>query len=241
MQQVEKSVWNMATIPLHQTYTALNNGGIILGAYDQDEMIGFLYSFPGFKHKEAYVCSHMLGILPSYRKSGLGIQMKQKQAEIAKQAGFQMITWTFDPLESKNAYINIHLLGAVGAIYLENHYGDLDDGLNTGLPTDRMQIKWDMITDKERINQVEEQYVLLTADAQWKPLKQQRDLQSKAYWFVQIPSDFQGLKATDFSLAKAWRFAARDVFQGLFTKGFQATNYLYDQTDHWGYYVFTKK
>lgn len=100
MQEIETAVWQMPPLPVHQTFTALNNGGIILGAFDDKKLIGFLYSFAGFDGHVSYICSHMLGILPAYRASGLGVQMKIKQAEIARDMGYQMITWTFDPLES---------------------------------------------------------------------------------------------------------------------------------------------
>jgi len=240
MQQVEQAVWNMATIPIHQTYTALNHGGIILGAYDGEELVGFLYSFPGFKDNQAYICSHMLGILPAYRTSNLGAKMKRKQAELAKDAGFSMITWTFDPLESKNASINLHQLQAVGAVYLENHYGDLNDGLNTGLPTDRIQIIWDMKSPKERIDHVDETQTLLKVGKQSRPLQKPQDITKGKRWFVGIPGDFQTIKTNDFALAKAWRFESRVIFQQLFAFKFQAVDYIYDATNKQGFYVFEK-
>ncbi len=240
MQKVEQSVWNMATTPIHQTYTVLNNGGIILGAYEGKKMVGFLYSFPGFKDNHAYICSHMLGILPAYRTSNLGAKMKQKQAELAQNAGFSMITWTFDPLESKNAYINLHQLQAVGAVYLENHYGDLNDGLNTGLPTDRIQIIWDMKPPKERINHVDETQTLLKVGEQRRPLQEPQDITKGERWFVGIPGDFQTMKTNDFTLAKAWRFESRAVFQQLFALDFQAVDYIYDTTNKQGFYIFEK-
>lgn len=240
MQKVEAAVWNVATIPIHHTYTALNNGGIIIGAFDGEKMIGFLYSFPGFTNGQSYICSHMLGILPAYRTSNLGVKMKQKQAELAKDAGFSMITWTFDPLESKNAYINLHQLQAVGAIYLENHYGDLNDGLNTGLPTDRIQIIWDMKSPKERIDHVDETQTLLKVGEQSRPLQEPQDITKGKRWFVGIPGDFQTIKTNDFALAKAWRFESRVIFQQLFAFKFQAVDYIYDATNKQGFYVFEK-
>lgn len=240
MQAVEKAVWDMPTTPLHQTYTALNNGGILLGAYDGTKMIGFLYSFPGFDGKAIYVCSHMLGIIPAYRKSGLGVQMKQKQAEIAKTEGFSYITWTFDPLESKNAFINIHHLQAIGAIYLENHYGDLDDGLNSGLPTDRIQIVWDMkIGEHERMT-MDGARLLLAKDVLGKPKRMEQDLLTENVWMVGIPSDFQAIKATNLALAKSWRLESRATFQALFSAGFEAVGYQLDEDQQQGYYIFRK-
>jgi len=238
LQKVEEAVWNVATIPIHQTYTALNNGGIIIGAFDRDELIGYLYSFPGFRNGQAYICSHMLGILPPYRTNNLGVKLKQKQAEIAKDAGFSMITWTFDPLESKNAYINLHQLQAVGAIYLENHYGNLNDGLNTGLPTDRIQIIWEMKLSNKQIDHLDETQILLTVDEQRRPSQKTQDITKGKRWFVGIPGDFQTIKTNDFSLAKEWRFESRAIFQRLFALGFKAVDYIYDADNTQGFYVF---
>src|SRR5690625_4973621 len=141
LSKVEKTVWNMAPIPIHQTFTAMKHGGILLGAFSGTKMVGFSYGFAGFKGKDPYLCSHMLGILPEYRKSGLGKNMKLKQAQLAKQKGYRMITWTFDPLESKNAYLNLHQLKAKGATDKKDVDGNMNDKLNQGLPTDTIEIE----------------------------------------------------------------------------------------------------
>ncbi|WP_052366545.1 GNAT family N-acetyltransferase [Geomicrobium sp. JCM 19055] len=91
MMDVEEAVWQMEPLQVHQTFTVLKNGGIILGAYDDEKMIGFLYSFPGFVEGDVYLCSHMLGFLPDYRKRGIGVLMKQRQAELAKDRGYQKL------------------------------------------------------------------------------------------------------------------------------------------------------
>lgn len=244
MQQVEKSVWQMPTIPIHQTYTALNNGGVILGAYDKNKIIGFLYSFPGFDGEKPYLCSHMLGILADYRKEGLGKKMKLKQAEIAKQKGFSKITWTFDPLESLNAYLNLHKLGAVGARYKENHYGYMNDDLNQGLPTDRIQIDWNLENDRpSKAASFERKKVLLDSKKNQPILKEafSKELSSGEHWFVAIPVNFQKMKVEDFKLANAWRCQTRKVFQALFSEGYAATDLLRHHEDGTCYYYFSKQ
>jgi len=244
MQQVEKSVWQMPTIPIHQTYTALNNGGVILGAYDKDKIIGFLYSFPGFDGEKPYLCSHMLGIMADYRKAGLGKKMKLKQAEAAKQKGFSKITWTFDPLESLNAYLNLHKLGAIGARYKENHYGYMHDELNQGLPTDRIQIDWILHNDRQsKAVPFEREKVLLDSEANEPILKDafSGELSAGEHWFVAIPANFQKMKGQDFELAKAWRYQTRKVLQALFSERYAATDLLRHNEDGTCYYIFSKK
>lgn len=245
MQKVEAAVWQMEPIPVHQTFTALNNGSIILGAYDGEEMVGFLYSFAGFDGGAPYLCSHMLGILPAYQTDGLGVKMKMKQAEIARQMGYQMITWTFDPLESRNAYLNLHKLGAIGAIYKANHYGSMDDELNQGLPTDRIQILWDIKNNKaNKTIPFDETKLLLDRNSEGYPMIKESFYSQKVftsdYLFMAIPVKFQDIKQMDFQLAKKWRMETRIVIQTLFGNGFLARDLIRDHTGSLSYYVFTK-
>src|SRR5690606_29516462 len=95
MQRVENAIWGDMPTPIHQTYTAYHNGGVMIGAFLDGKMIGFQYSFPGFDGKDAYLVSHTLGVLPEYRKSGLGGKIKIKQAEVAAEKGYNMMVWTF--------------------------------------------------------------------------------------------------------------------------------------------------
>ncbi|MDY0394542.1 GNAT family N-acetyltransferase [Virgibacillus halophilus] len=244
MQQVERGVWHMDPIPVHQTFTALHNGGIILGAFDGDDMVGFLYSFAGFDGTAPYLCSHMMGMLPDYRMGGLGESLKLKQAEIARNLGYTMITWTYDPLESRNAYVNLHKLGAAGAVFQANHYGEMDDEFNQGLPTDRIQIKWDLTSEKKHPEvTVDAEKILLDGGNNHEPvilggLEKVETAANEQVYFVAIPADFQAVKQADFEAAKSWRLQSGKVFQKLFDHGFQASDLI--RKEDFSYYVFTK-
>ncbi|HLR59986.1 MAG TPA: GNAT family N-acetyltransferase [Pseudogracilibacillus sp.] len=245
MQAIESLVWKMDPIPLHHTYTTMKNGGIILGAFDAHKMIGFLYSFPGFKKRKIHLCSHMLGILPEYRMSGVGEAMKLYQAELAKEQGYPMITWTFDPLESRNAYLNIHKLEAVGAVYQANYYGSMDDELNKGLPSDRIQIEWHVNHQKKRPDYAfDATKLLLDINEAQQPILtevgQALDEISEDLLFIAIPKEFQTIKQNDFELAKAWRSKTSILFEKLFELGFIATDLMTNQHELISYYVFTK-
>lgn len=245
VQKIETEVWNMDPIPVHQTFTALKNGGILLGAFDGKKMVGFLYSFAGFEEGSAYLCSHMLGILPAYQTDGLGVKMKMKQAETARKLGYRLITWTYDPLESRNAYLNLHKLRGIGAIYKVNHYGAMKDELNQGLPSDRIQMKWFINeTPDNQIYHYDRQKLLLDADANGVPMLtsffKRSDWMRTDVSFVAIPMRFQKMKQTNFELAKQWRMETRLVFQTLFDEGFQATDLLLDRDQALSYYVLTK-
>lgn len=245
MQQVEVRVWNMKPIPLHQTFTSLQNGGIILGAFAGYDMVGFLYSFPGFKNRSVHLCSHMLGIIPEYQMGGIGVKMKQKQAKLAREKGYPMITWTFDPLESRNAYLNLHKLGAIGQEYNSNYYGSMQDELNQGLPTDRIQIEWFIHEISERKNYpFDREKLLLDENERGEPvmteLAKQADLNISNVFFIAIPEFFQEIKLNDLALATKWRIETRTIIQRLFEAGFIATDLIpYPKRTQYCY-VFTK-
>src|SRR5699024_5776342 len=133
VQQLERLVWSMEPIPTHQTSTAIQNGGMMIGAFDGDRLVGFNYGFPGFRDGVAYVCSHMLGSDPVYRSRGIGERLNRTQRERALELGYTMIHWTFDPLQTRNAYLNLTQLGGVCYTYYPNCYGEMKDGLNAGL------------------------------------------------------------------------------------------------------------
>ena len=145
-ERLQSEVWNLPDVeivPLHVLVTAAKNGGLLLGAFDGDRLAGFVFGFPGLtadgrlKH-----CSHMAGVHPDYRDQNLGYRLKLAQREVVLSQGIDLITWTFDPLEARNAWLNFHKLGAVCNTYLRNVYGDMRDGLNAGLPSDRLQVEW---------------------------------------------------------------------------------------------------
>ncbi|MGJ9459239.1 GNAT family N-acetyltransferase [Oceanobacillus sp. CF4.6] len=245
VQHIEELVWHMPPTPLHQTYTGINNGGMILGAYEGDKMVGFLYSFPGFDGKNAYLCSHMMGILKEYRKIGIGKKIKVRQAEIAKKMGYEMVTWTFDPLESVNAYLNLHKLGARGTDFKGNHYGDLQNEFSEGLPSDRIQIMWDISEPCREKDAVvfDETKVLITMDVEKRPVINDNFHvhynKHSDVWFVEIPTNFQEIKQKDLELAKDWRQATKKVFNLLFDDGYQADDFIHSRSEC-SYYIFTR-
>lgn len=256
MQQLEKRVWNMAAIPTHQTYTAVKNGGIVLAAYDGNNPVGFTYGFPGFKNKFTYLCSHMLGIHPEYQGEGLGCQLKQAQRQLAEEMGYSVITWTFDPLESLNAYFNLHKLRGIAVEGFNNHYGEMNDELNSGLPTDRFLVEWRIGSqyiekrqnDKKKqafdaklsLLSVKLQTSGLTA-SEFLPMDQRVELGDSSTWFVPIPNQFQEMKRKDITLAKDWRLKTREVFNELFNHDFVGTDVIHAPNLDSYYYVFNKK
>jgi len=121
---------------------AHHTGGQVLGAFDQGKMIGFTLAIAGARHGRAFLHSHMTAVLPEYRGRGVGRQLKLFQRQDALRRGIDVIEWTFDPLEFRNAHFNFERLGAIARRYIPDCYGVTASPLHAGLPTDRLVAEW---------------------------------------------------------------------------------------------------
>jgi predicted GNAT superfamily acetyltransferase len=142
---LQKEVWNFTDaelVPLRMFVVADKVGGQVMGAFDGSEMVGFALSVPGTRTGHVYLHSHMLAVRKDHRNGGLGRRLKLMQREDALARGIELIEWTFDPLEIKNAYLNIEKLGAIARRYNINQYGITSSPLQGGLPSDRLIAEW---------------------------------------------------------------------------------------------------
>jgi len=142
---LQKEVWNFTDaelVPLRLFVVAEKVGGQVIGAFDGARMVGFALAVPGVRGEYRYLHSHMLAVVGDYRNYGLGRRIKLFQREEAMTRGFELVEWTFDPLEIKNAYLNIEKLGAIVRRYTINQYGITTSPLQGGLPTDRLIAEW---------------------------------------------------------------------------------------------------
>jgi predicted GNAT superfamily acetyltransferase len=144
--RLQREIWGFAEIellPVRLFVVATKVGGQVFGAFDGNRMIGFLLAIPGMKPGgSSYLHSHMMGVLPEYRNKGIGRMLKLRQREEAIARGVEVVEWTFDPLELKNAFFNIERLGAIIRRYVLNQYGTTTSHLHGGLPTDRCVAEW---------------------------------------------------------------------------------------------------
>ena len=253
VEALQREVWpgsETDVVPAHVLITAVHNGGVLLGAFVNDELIGFVFGFPGIeptpdgprpKH-----CSHILGVLPNHRDSGVGFALKRAQWQMVRHQGLDHVTWTYDPLLSRNAHLNIARLGAVCSTYRRSEYGDMRDGLNAGLPSDRFQVDWWVNTKRveRRLSKrarptlrlshlarvgVHPLYSLPSGpDNLPRPLEHVPVLEAQLI-AAEIPSDFMALKSADFALARDWRFFTREFFETAFAKGYLVTDFVFDQ------------
>ncbi|TCJ02281.1 GNAT family N-acetyltransferase [Cytobacillus praedii] len=252
IQKLEREIWNMDPLPVHQTITASQNGGLLLGAFLHQELIGFNYGFAGFQSGKGYLCSHMLGIDPKHRDKGIGALLKAKQKQFAAELGYDLITWTFDPLESRNAYLNLAKLRAICSTYVENCYGEMEDSLNNGLPSDRLKVEWWISS-----SHVKEPYVInfekMHCPFQWRMTEESlpeflpyEDLDlipenNDEPILVPIPANFQIIKKKNYQLALNWRLSIRKVLQSLFAKDYALVSFLKEKEKPVHHYVMVPK
>ncbi len=254
-EEIERVVWpgsETDVTPLHVLTTVAHNGGCVLGAFDADRLVGFVFGFLGtdsasserpamarLKH-----CSHQMGVLPDYQSQNVGYRLKLAQRDFVVNQGIRLITWTYDPLESRNARLNIAKLGAVCRTYFREVYGAMADGLNAGLPSDRFQVDW-WITSarvKERLFGSRLPLVLesftdagatILNPATFGPAGWPRPAERPATFagmtaLIEIPADFQGLKAHDLALARAWKLTLRELFEAAFGAGYLITDFFHE-------------
>ena len=252
VEELQRAVWpgsETDVVPAHMFIAAIHNGGLVIGAYVDNQLIGFVFGFPGLESTpdgpRPKHCSHMLGIHPQHRDSGVGFVLKRAQWQMVRHQGLDHITWTYDPLLSRNAYLNISKLGAVCNTYRRAEYGEMRDGLNIGLPSDRFQVDWWINTrrvesrlgkrprrplrlDNFSKAELEPLYSLHDQAGNWlRPPEHFSPLEARLA-LAEIPSDFNALKEADFALARDWRFFSREVFETAFAAGYIVTDFVYD-------------
>jgi predicted GNAT superfamily acetyltransferase len=150
---LQREVWGFSDadlIPVRIFVVASKIGGQVIGAFAGPTLVGFALSIPGARDGHTYLHSHMLAVREGYRNSGLGRRLKLAQRDDAIARKFELMEWTFDPLEIKNAYLNIERLGAIVRRYTINQYGISSSRLQGGLPTDRCIAEWWLTSDRVR-------------------------------------------------------------------------------------------
>lgn len=154
--ELQREIWDpeMAT-PIHQLIAAQGCGGVLLGAFADDvdreepgRCIGFCYGFVAHGAGETWMHSHQTGVAPGHRDRSIGETLKWLQRRWVLDAGHHRITWTFDPLRCRNAYVNLEKLGAVTSTYKRDYYGELPDDMNVGLPSDRLWAEWHLTSER---------------------------------------------------------------------------------------------
>ena len=254
---LEQDIWGYGdpedAVGIPMFIITVKRGGILLGAYDGDRLIGFVYSIAGLKHGRPMQWSHMLGVLPAYRATGIGRALKLEQRRLSLEMGLDLMEWTYDPLVAINAYLNFRRLGVVAEEYALNVYGDSSSPLHKGAPTDRFIAQWWMrsprveslldgsrvpnpgprvpaFQDVPRVNTVERRGDGLACTG--------HDLgRTDPELGVTIPGDFNQILERRPDLAHAWRLSTREIFIHYFSKGYRVIDFAFVPGGNEGRYL----
>ncbi len=256
--ELERVIWGpgydeVVAVPI--LAVTVKRGGILIGAFDGDRMVGFVYSLPGIKHGRPTQWSHMLGVLDEFRNAGVGRELKLLQRERTLAMGLDLIEWTYDPMQAMNAHLNFTKLGVVVEEYEENIYGESSSPLHRGNPTDRFVAEWwvrephverrldsagsiqlraDEIADARPVNQ-------LAPSGEWLE-SVDVDLSIVAHrLLVQIPMGFTEMLVKNAELALAWRVCTRAIFTTYFDRGYKAVDFMLDRAARRGTYLLVSR
>ena len=209
---VQSGVWKFSEVdqvPPRILSVSKYIGGLILGAFDGDRMIGFSFALPGAKRNgSGYWHSHMTGVLNDHQGLGIGRLIKIKQREEALAAGIDRIEWFFDPLEIRNAHFNIDKLGVIVERFLPNQYGITSSPLHGGMPTDRLVADWQISSSR------------VTAIIEGRPKPDLRVEQT-----IEVPAEIAALRTGDPDKAEAIQTRVREQFQRYFADGLTVIGY----------------
>ena len=236
-EELQLQAWHMPdyreVVPLHLLVAGQKAGGLLLAALDGARVLGFVFGFPGLtRDGRSFHYSHMMAVAPDQQGRGIGWQLKCAQREAILAQGLDRICWTYDPLEARNAHLNVAKLGAVCRTYLRDLYGPMTDGLNAGLPSDRFQVDWWLASDRVKERLAGRGGADLAAPGAWAlageetagglraPGSPNLDA-GEARVGVEIPANYQAVKAADPALALAWRLATRQALEACFAAGYR--------------------
>jgi len=251
-EDLQKDTWGFAdlsVVPAHLLITFEKRGGIVVGAFDQEQLIGFVYGFVGFQYGMPTHNSVMSAVRPDYRNQGIAYQLKCVQRNEALAQGFSLMTWTFDPLQSLNAYFNLTKLGAIARQYYPNIYGVFRDEINKGVPTDRFGIEW-------WVNSPRVTRCLENPPPAAPPAALSNDPQHNARGLLTpnrlpaerldetlhlaIPLSIDELKQKNLDLALDWRYHIRQWFETAFANGYILHGFALDRQRRMGVYTLSR-
>ena len=208
VEELQKEVWgipDLDVVPLTQLVAAKEAGGVLIGAYDRETLVGFVYGFPSYEHGKLAHHSHMLAVKPAYRNFDLGRRLKFAQRDHVIPQGVELISWTFDPLQSLNAHFNFNKLGVIADRYLQDFYGEDPASFLHQTGTDRLWVSW--FISRERGDPVagEDQIA------------------------IEIPGDINALAQNSPQIALKWRAETRRAFTEALKAGYIVTSFTRDQ------------
>jgi predicted GNAT superfamily acetyltransferase len=246
---VQIEVWgrDAETVPASLLVASIKRGGILIGVWEGPRLVGFVWSMPGTRDGRPTHWSHMLGVRPEARGLGLGLALKCVQGQRALAAGFDLIEWTFDPLQATNAHLNMSSLGCVASEYRVNTYGEMPGPLHRGTPTDRLVAEWwprETAAGNPRaaLENAEARPTILTRPSgTWTEIAAVRTDLDAPELCIAVPARFGEMQHQATEIALAWRMATREAFTAYFARGYQAVGFTIDRENGGGTYVLSRR
>lgn len=250
VEELQKEVWgipDLDVVPLTQLVAAKEAGGVLIGAFDGNVLVGFVYGFPSFEHGELAHHSHMLAVKPAFRNHDLGRRLKLAQRDHVMAQGIRLVSWTFDPLQSLNAHFNFGKLGVLCDRYLPHFYGEEATSFLHQTGTDRLWVSWLVSSErvKRRLAGVDkpvsfETLVPLVEIAQ-DETPRRNDLTAalaSEHAVIEIPSSIDALQQQNRETALLWRAETRWAFTEALRAGYVVESFTRERQV--GRYLLTK-
>jgi predicted GNAT superfamily acetyltransferase len=238
-ERIQKAVWGNVGVGSELLAVTEKYGGVVLGAVVSGRIVGCLYAFLARRHGKLIHWSHIMALEPGHRNQGLGFQMKLAHRRLALEQGIKSICWTFDPLQSRNAALNIARLGARVEEYIPDCYGRFASAIEKSLPSDRFVVNWRIASsavasrlregrrprqyDPSRLPRANE--TRLNAQGFLENIRIRLNLRAPRL-LVEIPMNTDAMRSKDLKLARRWRTDTRKVFQHYFAAGYGVEDFL---------------
>lgn len=249
-EELQREAWGLVDEPPTSSTiqrAIQDNGGLVLGAFADIYLAGLCIGFLGWDGTQLYHYSHMTAVRPPYQNHHVGFRLKAFQREEVLKQGLPQIRWTFDPLQSKNARLNVRRLGARPDLYHVHYYGTMGSELNRGLESDRLRVTW-TLTDPQVETRMAGQLPTPEADlARWKESQALVETSvgdtglrvpttvnepSRPKGHLEIPFDLQAIRSHEAATLRTWRHAVRDAFRAAFDMGYTVDDFAVLNLEH---------
>ena len=244
--ELQKAVWGMHDVEVSSPHTLraiVHAGGVVIAAEIEGLMVGFCFGMAAWREGDLWLWSHMAGVRPEYQGRGIGFRLKLAQREWALARGFCRMAWTFDPLQSGNANFNFNRLGVTARIYSVNHYGAMQDGINAGLASDRLEAQWQLDSPRveERLRGAPQESPLVPVDAAklvyvdeaGAVVREQSAGFTESRYSIEIPLNISDLKQRDIERAQTWQLHLRGVMTALMDASYIVSGFVRGEASAW--------
>jgi predicted GNAT superfamily acetyltransferase len=245
--EVHRAVWGDEGVPAALQRALQDNGGLVLGGFVDIYLAGFAISFLGWDGTTLYHHSHVTAVRPEYQNHHLGFRLKAYQRDEVLKLGLSEIRWTFDPLQSRNAWLNVRRLGGMPDRYFVHYYGQMADTLNRDMETDRLRLRWEIATPhveerlgglfptaEENLARWNRSVAIVETEVGDKGLRLPTAVgePSGETAHLEIPFDLETVREHEPGLLRQWRHAVRDGFRAAFDLGYRVDDFAVITRDH---------